>query len=286
MFTFVRAKITNLQDSTMAGTKRARNVCHACKLRKKACDKGLPACGFCTQHRQLCRYDSSAPKSIGWRSYNPGRRFVSLQSLFPPSLSPEGQQDHALFQPSTQSIEESVHQLAQGLTKLTNLTYDDIIDLYFQGFHEWLPVISPDSLRRQASRQREEECPPAADFTVLILAMWLIVLPSLDPSLLPPLTSQDLLYTATKSAFAQAQGLLCTSLRLVQAALLIALREYAGLRPEAAYITLVTCAGLARVLGIKVTSVRTTGDVQMTSDFRLEKIERGNLAWAIAILER
>ena len=281
----------------MTDTKHAQNVCHACMLRKKACDKALPACGFCAHRRLLCRYDISAPQSKDRRTYPPGRHFVPLQSPSPPSVSTrakamtESQPDHTPLHHSSlysfpQSLEESLNQLAQRLTELTKLTYENIIDRYFQAFHKRLPVISPDSFRREASRYREERRLPPADFTVLLLAMLLIVLPPLDPSLLPPCASQEFLYTTTKSAFSQAQASICTSLRLVQAALLIALREYTCVRPEAAYISMMTCAGLARVLGIGITSVRTTRDGQITTDSRLEKMERENLAWAIAMLER
>lgn len=280
--------IMNLPDSTMTERKRAQNVCHACMLREKACDKALPACGFCASHRLLCSYDILAPKSKVRRAYNPGRHFVPLQSPSPPSASPqapspESQKDqtpihHSLYV-LPQSVEESLNQLAQHFTELTKLTYDKIIDCYFQAFHKWLPAVSPDSIRREASRYREGRL-PRADFTVLLLAMLLIVLPTLDPSLRPPRASEEFLYTTTKSAFSQVQASICTSLRIVQASVLIALREYTSVRPDAAYISIMTCAGLARVLGIGITSVRTT------RDSRLEKMERENLARAIAMLER
>lgn len=273
----------NLPDSTKTDAKRAvaQNVCHACMLRKKACDKALPACGFCASRRLLCRYryDISAPQGKDRRAYNPGRHFVALQSPYTPI-------HHSSLYVLPQSLEESLNQLAQYFTELTKLTYDNIIDRYFQAFHKWLPVVSPDSFRREASRYREEGRLPPADFTVLLLTMLLIVLPALDPSLRPPRASQEFLYTATKSAFSQAQASICTSLRLVQAAILIALREYISVRPEAAYISMMTCAGLARVIGIGITSVRTARDAPKTSDSGLEKMERENLAWAIAMLER
>ncbi len=303
MPTVKASAIMNQPDSTITNTKHAQNVCHACVLRKKACDKALPACGFCASRRLLCRYDISAPKSKDRRGYNPGRHFVPLQSPSPPSVSPQAKattrqlpfpgsrEDHTPIHHSSlyvlpQSVEESLNQLAQHFTELTKLTYDNIIDRYFQAFHKWLPVVSPDSFRREASRYREEGRLPPADFTVLLLAMLLIVLPALDPSLPPLRASQEFLYTTIKSAFSQAQASICISLRLVQAALLIALREYISVRPEAAYISMMTCAGLARVLGIGITSVRTTRDAPNRSDSRLEKMERENVAWAIAMLER
>lgn len=293
----------NLLDSTMTDTKRAQNVCHACMLRKKACDKAWPTCGFCSSRRLLCKYDISVPKSKGQRIYNPGRSFVPLPSPSPPSVSAqaktvtrqlpssESQQDHTplhhlslyVFQ---QSVEESLNQLAQHFIELTKLTYDNIVDRYFQAFHKWLPVVSADSFRREASRYREEGRAPPADFTVLVLAMLLIVLPALDPSLRPPRASQELLYTTTKLAFSQAQASICTSLRLVQAELLIALREYTCVRPEAAYTSIMTCVGLARIGGIGITSVRSTTEGPETGDFRSEEMERENLAWTIVMLER
>lgn len=287
----------------MTETKRAQNVCHVCMLRKKACDKALPACGFCASRRLRCKYDVSAPKSKSWQAYNPGRHFVPLESLTPPSVSPPlkamtrqlpfsaSEQDYTPFDHSSlyvlpQSVEESLNQLAQHFSELTKLTHDSIIDRFFQAFHQWLPVVSPDSFRYEASRYREEGRLPPAGFTVLLLTMLLIVLPALDPSSRPSRARQEFFYRTTKSAISQAQASMGMSLRLVQAAFLIALREYTSARPEAAYISMMTCAGLARLLGIEITSVKTTRDAQQTSDSRLEMMEMENLAWAIAMLER
>jgi len=293
----------HVPDRTMIDTKRAQNVCHACMLRKKACDKALPGCGFCASRLLVCRYDVSAPKSKDRRAYNPGRHFVALQSLSPPSgsshaktltrqlPSPRNQIDHTSIHQFSlyvlpQSVEESLNQLAQHFTEHTKLTYDNIIDRYFQESREWLPVVLPSSLRREASRYREEERLSPADFTTLRLVMLLFVIPALNPSLRPPHASQEFFYTTTKSAFAQAQASICTSLRLVQAALLIALYEYISIRPDAAYISITTCVGLARVLGVGTTSVRTMRDAPKESDVQSDRTERENLARAIAVLER
>ena len=295
--------IMNPPDSTMADTKRSRNVCHVCTLRKKACDKALPVCGFCANHQLPCRYDISASRSKHRRAYNPGRHFVALQSRSARSVSPQaeailqqlpcppGQKDHTPIQYSglyilPESVDESLNRLVQHFNELTGLTYDNITDRYFQACHRWLPIVSPDSFYREASRYREERRLPPADFTALFLAMILITLPAYDPALRPPLTSQVFLYMATKFALSQAQTSICTSLRLIQASLLIALREYKSVQPEAAYITMMTCMGLTRVLGIGIASLRTTRDVQSTCGYRLEKIERENTVWAAAMLER
>ena len=288
----------------MTNTKRAQNVCHACMLRKKACDKALPACGFCARSLLLCRYDTARSKSKGRRTYNPGRHFVPLQSAspLPPSLSPQAETvtrqlpshrsqeahhpvHHSSLYIFPQSVEESLNRLVQHFIELTKLTCDNIIDHYFETFQRWLPVVSPVSFRWEASRYREGRLPPA-DFTVLLLAMLLMIIPTLDPSLRPPRASQELLYMTTKSALSQAQASICTSLRLVQTALLIALREYTCVRPEVGYISMMTCVGLARVMGIRITLVRTTTDRLKPSHSQSEDMEREKLAWAIAMLER
>jgi len=107
--------------------------------------------------------------------------------------------------------------------------------------------------------------------------MWLIITPDepSDSALIPPL-GQDALYRATKSLLSQAQVDICVSLPLVQAALLITICEYAAARPNAAYISIVTCIGLARVLDIKESSVGTPKNGIRENAVRL----------AIAMLER
>ena len=227
---------------------------------------------------------------------------MALQSPSPPSVAPQGkrptrqlpfpesEQDYTGIHSSLHflklPVEVSINQLAQHFTKLAGLTHDSIIDRYFEAFHKWLPVVSPDSLRQEVSWYREEGRLLLADFIVLLLAMLQIVLPSMDPILRPPSATQELLYRVTKSAFSQAQASIGTSLRLVQAGLLIALREYICVRPEAAYVSVMTCVGLARMAGIETALARTKEDSQEISDSRLEEMERENVAWAIPMLER
>lgn len=191
-----------------------------------------------------------------------------------------------------QSVDESLHQLAQHLTELTKLTNEDIIERYFQErnffetFHRWLPILSPDSFRREASQYREEGRAPPADFTVVLLAMMQIILPSLKLSTRLSCAKRDVMYTSVKSAFAQAQASIGTSLRLVQGALLIALHDYMCVRPESAYIFMMTCVGMARVMGIQIVSVSVTKGERSLNDPRVEKVESKNVAWAMAMLER
>lgn len=63
-------------------------------------------------------------------------------------------------------------------------------------------------------------------------------------------TPQDLLYQQTRGTLAQAKASLHASLQLVQAARLVAQREYTLRWHEAAYISVHTCVGMMHVAGI------------------------------------
>ena len=295
--------MTCLRHKPMTTKTHSQNVCHACRLRKKACDKVLPACGFCASRGRHCRYDSSAPTTNFWRFNHPGDHFATLS--FPPPLSttsqvqtlplqlpsPESQDDPICkgqtdAQADSEPLERLLHQQARYYLELSKLTCDELIDHYFDAFHNWLPIVSPDRLRREAVQYREDQCVPPADFTVLLLAMLLIVLPTLEPTLQQPQISHELLYAATKTAFSQVQVSLRTSLRLIQAILLITVREYQCTRPEAAYISLSTGAGLARIAKIGIRSIRSGKFACNPCVGEWEKAEKENVAWAIPILER
>ena len=113
--------------------------------------------------------------------------------------------------------------------------------------------------------------------------MLLIVSPPLTHALLPRGVTQEFLYMTTKAAFSQAQASITMSLRLIQAAILITLREYTGTRADSAYVSLMSCAGMARVSGITTTILE---GADATGDSPVDRLEKENIAWAIAMLER
>lgn len=129
---------------------------------------------------------------------------------------------------------------------------------------------------------------PTPDFSILILAMCLITPPPRlgDTPQAPPLSRQGL-YIITKSLFAQAQAALCSSIPLVQAIFLIASCEYVCGRPEAAYISICTCSGLVRALGIRDGSGGVAEDRTRNASIELgsPEVERANITSAIAMLE-
>lgn len=129
----------------MAGIKQAQNVCHTCSLRKKACDKALPACSFCAKRGLLCRYDTAQG---GHRAYNPGRHFVALQTEHvdvDPSDTPRIDRSLIPLPISVlcnggQSLEESINQQVQHVTRLANLLRGEISERYFQTFRTYILI--------------------------------------------------------------------------------------------------------------------------------------------------
>ena len=250
---------------TNTTTIQAENVCAACKSRKKACDKALPACNSCTKRQLHCRYDHVTATARGERKHNPGRSFVSIQTSSSPS-SPLDLSSCPAAKPETKPVRiddlgaRNQHDQVHYIIELAKHARDDIRDQYFQTFHRYLPIITPELFHQAASRCRDISEPPnpSPDFIVLLLAMWLIVAPDKpsDSALFPPL-ARDSLYRATKSLLSQTQSSICTSLPLAQATLLIAICEYASARPKAAYISIMTYVGLARILDLEEGSVGT-----------------------------
>jgi hypothetical protein len=282
----------------MADNKQAQNVCYACNSRKKACDKTLPSCSFCAKRGLLCRYDIMSQDRRGPRAYNPGKNFVALQtedvrpSDIPSQVDREPKPSPLfVFYNAGESLEESVSQQVQHVIRLAKLSRHEISERYFQTFHQWLPIVSPDLFHEAECRYRERgsQAPPA-DFSILVLAMCLIIaLPNLgDASKSRPLT-RDSLYTSVKLLFTQVQAVICTSLPLVQALLIIAMCEYASARGEAAYISMTTCTGLARLLGLMENMKISTNSFRDDSSnhcIKLAEIQRDNVRWGVAMLER
>jgi Fungal specific transcription factor domain/Fungal Zn(2)-Cys(6) binuclear cluster domain len=268
----------------MAESKHAACVCRACNVRKKACDKTLPACSSCTKRNLSCRYEITARA----RRAHPGRLFVALDVLG--SSGPEtGQPAQQRYLPAVHSpdSDKSLSQQVLDIISVANLTPKDISERYFQTSHERCPVISPNLFNQRASKYRRAGGSMPVDFSFLLLTMHLVNMLSnpCHPSQLSGF-SREQLYIKTKSLFAQAQATICTSLSLIQALLLIATSEYVCLRLEAAYISMTTCAGLARVLGLGKGTLRTSEDVRGNDGVDLVQIERENVVWAIAMTER
>ena len=163
--------------------------------------------------------------------------------------------------------------------------FDEISVRYFKGIHRWLPIVSRQRFHDQLMNSQS---PAAADFSVLLLSMCLII-SHLDSDFQNKELDQETLYLTTKLLFAHALSVISVSTSLIQASLLIATYEYAHGLGNAAYISIGTCARLALAAGLDKAKL----DRPFTDDtspnnipVRLLQQEERNLWWGIVICER
>ena len=242
----------------------APHACASCRSRKRACDKKLPSCGYCTRQAFVCTYNSGLSTPV------PGAKRHQSGSVPSPSAL------HALDAVCTQgplrmAELDMVHtKLAQEVSELLqslNLDVADVTARYFRVFHPWLPIVSP-------LLADEHDVPHTADTSVLFLAMCTITQHPVS----------DDTYLATRMLFAQGQLAVCASLRLVQALLLITVYEYARGWSRAARLTIAYCASMACELGLDHCRVRDAAT--QDSWWRAEAVESWNTWWGIVIVER
>ena len=162
----------------------------------------------------------------------------------------------------------------------SNWSLRDMQDRFFHGFHTWLPIISPQHFCEAILDGQDHT--PSAYFSVLLLAMYLVVSQP-EPDTVRQSTSYlRNLYMTVRSAFTQVQAVACASIPLIQAGTLIAAYEYACGRPNAAYISIGTCARMGGLLGIDQGKARWS-----EADSKGEStLVKRNVRWGIIMLER
>ncbi|KAK9366994.1 hypothetical protein V1509DRAFT_201313 [Lipomyces kononenkoae] len=278
---------------TLLEIRRAPRVCAACKARKKACDKQLPACGRCARRGLTCRYDTltgTGPVEMDspWTVYTAPDVNVARYNPCVASTvwSPPPHQSNLLFRsPSSTdrtSLDNMLEQRIHRLLLHSSLSVDVITERYFRSVHKYLPVVSPYLL--DAATSQFKRATPRADFSLLLLCMGLLVVrPSVATTQVDESTSIELLYRTVKTIFGHVQAVICASTSLVQAALLICAYEYVS-GQDAAYITIGTCARMAHTLGINCDPTQRLGLLNDVSSLRL--LEQWNVWWAVVILER
>ena len=170
------------------------------------------------------------------------------------------------------SLDRVLRSQVDRLTRARGWYLDDITSRYFQGVHKWLPIISRKSFHAEFINN---QIPWPADFSILLLAMFLLVW---RPS--PESTIDDdrgPLHVVTKMLFAQVQAVLPPSMRLIQAGLLISVFEYAHELKTAALLSLTSWAKMAYIIR---SNAHTSGEA------RSETREEKNLWWGLVIYER
>lgn len=184
-----RTILTNMAADRVI--QRASQVCKTCKARKKACDKLLPSCSYCAKRCLECRYDGTSD------SRSEGVSVGSISDLLSCGTGP--------------ALDGVVNLQVCHLIHRTGVSVDQIASHYFRYFHDWLPVISPATFRETATRYQHGV--PPADFSMLLLSMYIIVTRRTDGSMASrkdAVQPRDLYHTA-KVFLAHVQARLCAS---------------------------------------------------------------------------
>ena len=256
---------------------RALRVCATCKARKKGCDKALPRCGYCTQRHLVCVYEDAPVEphrtpggDSPWAMGNAGGSPLSNMFL------------HSLPSRTQMTIECALHIQVSHVLDLSKLPFSEVCDRYFRSFHLWLPVVSQELLHDGATPQPDKY--PPADYSLLVLALYLV---TLDPSddISTQILSPQSLYLEIRMLFTQVQAIVNASTRLVQTGLLLAAYEYACGKPHAAYISIGTCSRIASVAGIDTPTAR-NGRSDRQFPPTLKSLEDRNIWWGMTVLER
>ncbi|KAJ5818467.1 hypothetical protein N7474_004058 [Penicillium riverlandense] len=255
---------------------RALRVCTTCKTRKKSCDKALPRCGYCTQRGLLCLYEnvSGSTPPTGKSPWVIGA--ATIFSLSSNTFLHSSPSDPPL------ALDCALHLQVLHVYHLTEQSFSTVSDQYFQNFHLWLPVISP-KLLNEINSTLQDSYPPV-DFSLLVLAMYLVTLQPADDNAHQIVSPQDL-YLELKMLMARVQATVHASTRLIQTGLLLASFEYACGKPHVAYVSIGTCAGMASILGIHYGKSKKEAFTNKP-DLDLKMLEGRNICWGMMVLER
>lgn len=275
-------------SDVMMQMERSPHVCSMCKTRKKACDKRLPCCGYCSKRNLRCNYDTANHKqSISTENGMPHLIFtarlqnssakaphLSLESWNSASSNPTERREVELNALLNEHVSQTLQQMS--------LSLDEIGEKYFQGFHIWLPIVCPQSFQDILTRY----IIPPAELSILVLTMCLTaVFPPTEPFRNSDIGRPCEYYVFVKMLLSQIQAESSASISLLQSAVLISAHEYACGRPEAAYVSLAACVAMARNLGIN--NYQTLRAVQLAGEEpRPKSIEAWNVWWGLIILER
>ncbi|TGO26391.1 hypothetical protein BPAE_0060g00060 [Botrytis paeoniae] len=147
---------------------------------------------------------------------------------------------------------------------------------FFATVHSWFPIVS----KLQFSQQQLELQNQGSAETELIL----MVMELLNQTLGERPSSQTELYRSIKLCYSYLEMHNVFSIRLLQAAVLIALYEVANAMYPVAYLTVGHCARLGHAIGLH--RQRQAPQMLPTPDTWREAEERRRVWWAIIILDR
>lgn len=157
--------------------------------------------------------------------------------------------------------------------KVLDLEIEGVVDGYLRSIHEWIPIIHPARLRKQAASLHSR---PSAELACLLLHILLItpVIPSASAPYNEPLFPS--LYDNCKSSFLLLQKYSRGHLQTIQSGLLLTIYEQGRGLVSDAYATLAICASLGHITDLH----------QSLNPATVFSEEKMRVWWAIFFLDR
>lgn len=152
---------------------------------------------------------------------------------------------------------------------------------YFRSVHKWLPIL-PKKMTQEQLPILESTEPPSADFSCLLLSMFLVTQPSERVS-----TSQGQILSSllakVKCIHSLVQDSAPISIKIVQAALLITVYEIGNGHLSSAYVFIGSCARMFSAMCIDM-----KGNGEAMDDTRpwIKLEEERRVRWGIIVLDR
>lgn len=222
----------------------APNVCENCRYRKKACDKSLPGCGYCTKKELVCDYslDDTRPAAADGLHYD--NRLVHKRSGSLARKAANGisyglsNQNNSLQSRIRAALEATGHSTLR------------IRDDFLAGAYRWLPIVAP---WRLTSNNINLGSPRTdIDSLMLLLVMSLFARSDTGQETAALRLYQRGNHTVVRGLFAEFQIQANTSAMVVQSAILLATFEFATRHLELAYATIRTADSIYRLLERKM----------------------------------
>lgn len=264
-------------SATSTSIAKALYVCSICRTKKKACDKQLPRCGYCTKRGLQCAYHAVIDKDLpDDHADRPFVLFFAKTQHAHARTTPKSVNDNTLNN-APQSLDAAMHSQVTLVFESLRVSFRTICEQYLHGFNQWLPVVCPSTFLKMQSIY----IILPADWSVLLLTSCLLVMrPPVPLSKDHSPSSMESFFVFVKMLFTQTQAELSASIALAQAGTLLAAYEYACARPDAAYVSLNTCVGMMQTLGFDRPSDELDGTKQLGNP------EAWNVWWCIVVLQR
>jgi hypothetical protein len=269
--------------------RRAPQACSTCRVRKRACDKDFPRCGYCTARDLHCVFDrlqDSTPTVAGpgqWRIWSPDKSTQStprsLNSLEDKSPATSVVSGILATVPDPSTLRTTLLGQLDQILQAGKVSMTDMIEQYLIGIFTWLPVLPLSCLDYVRNATTDQHAPPGT--MIVALALCLVSLPSAPRAKGPTVLDVNELYLRVKLMMVQTELLQDRSHDAIRAGVLIAAHEYGTGQFLSAWETVGKLMRAWHVL----TMGHLEGATPASKD-KDESTQRRDTLWCLLILER